>query len=197
MPQRFDRYYNSVRNRLLFRWVDVRKKALIRSHLRSARRLRILDLGCGTAAVSAPLCQQNEVFGVDEDPVLLAQAERGGLKTTRGTFESVPFQDQFFDVVIMIDSLEHVESRERTIIEVRRVLKDTGDFVAITPNYSSALWNVAERFALLVSGMQSTGHITPFTHESLEYFLARNFSSSKTGMLNFGMWLYGVGTGRK
>jgi ubiquinone/menaquinone biosynthesis C-methylase UbiE len=129
---------------------------------------------------------------VDVDAGLLQSAKRNGLSTQQGSFEAIPFDDSFFDAVLMIDTLEHVESRERTFCEVKRVLKPAGRFVAITPNYASLLWNAAEPIALAISRRAASGHISPFTSEALRYWLKRHFSSYRIGKLNAGMWLYGM-----
>lgn len=189
----FHGYYTQLRNRALFRWVDVRKRAVVRAFFGKRSGLRVLDLGCGSAAVSAAFAGRQQVHGVDADATLLEVARQRGLATNVGSFERVPFDDAFFDSVLMIDTLEHVESRERVFHEVGRVLKADGEFLAVTPNYASLLWNAAEPVALALSRRKSSGHISPFTAEALEYWLGRHFRSCRIGRLNAGMWLYGIG----
>jgi ubiquinone/menaquinone biosynthesis C-methylase UbiE len=196
MTQQFATYYASGRNRALFRWVDIRKKAALRAVLGGRRDLRVLDLGCGAGAVSgAVFAASNRVFGVDADPALLKTAASRGLETREGGFEAIPFEARSFDMVVMIDALEHVDSRERTFAEIRRVLQAAGEFVTITPNYASPLWVVAERVGLRLSGRASSGHVSPWTGEALDYWLSRYFQSRSVRTLNCGMWLCGVALG--
>jgi ubiquinone/menaquinone biosynthesis C-methylase UbiE len=197
MSQEFSSYYGSLRNRALFRWVDVRKRAAIRAYVGKRQNLQVLDLGCGSAAVSSAFVRDNNIFGVDPDAALLETARQRGLSTSVGTFESIPFDAGRFDIVLMIDTLEHVDSRERTLAEVRRVLAANGGFLAITPNYASPLWNVAEPIALRLSGRNASGHVSPFTGESLRYWLERSFSTVTIDTLNLGMWLCGIGEAKR
>lgn len=191
-PQ-FTHYYSSLLNRLAFRWVDIRKRQTLRNGIPTDAR-KVLDVGCGAGAVSSAALLPRDLHGLDSDPALLDAARKNGITTLiRGSFnDPIPFPDHHFDAVCMIDSIEHVEHPHAVAAEVRRILKPGGTFVAITPNYSSPLWNLGETFANLVSG-QPSGHISPFTPESLRHLLDQHFSSHQIGRLNFGMWLYGTG----
>src|SRR3954454_14466847 len=108
--QAFDGYYSSLKNRILMRWVDVRKKAVLRKDLSGRSRLRILDLGCGTAAVSSIFRDQHVLYGVDADPTILKIAERNGLVVKEGDLTRIPYEDASFDAIVMIDSIEHTSS---------------------------------------------------------------------------------------
>jgi SAM-dependent methyltransferase len=191
--QKFDQYYSSLTNRFLFRWVDHGKRSVLARAFGDRAGMKILDLGCGAGAVSNILIPRNKVFGVDHDAVILELAKANGLETAVGAFDAVPFGDGFFDAVVMIDSVEHVPSRDRTFSELKRVLRPDGALVLITPAYDNPLWNLGEWFGLFVSGRKESGHVSPFTEESLRFFLAGDYSDVQIGRLNFTMWLYGVG----
>ncbi len=190
--QKFDQYYSSLTNRFLFRWVDHAKRSVLATAFGERAGIKILDLGCGAGAVSNILIPRHRVFGVDHDAGILEQAKANGLETAVGALDAVPFEDGFFDAVVMIDSIEHVPSRERAFSEVKRVLRPDGALVLITPAYDNPLWNLGEWFGLLASGRKESGHVSPFTAESLRFFLARDYSDIQIGRLNFTMWLYGV-----
>ncbi|MBT3598680.1 methyltransferase domain-containing protein [Candidatus Peregrinibacteria bacterium] len=49
----------------------------------------------------------------------------------------LPFEDEYFDVVLCYETLEHMPDPELLIIELSRVLKPGGTFVLTTPN---VLW---------------------------------------------------------
>jgi ubiquinone/menaquinone biosynthesis C-methylase UbiE len=49
--------------------------------------------------------------------------------------ESLPFEGNFFDIVVCFTVLEHVNSVERSILEMYRVVKEKGVVMIETPNY--------------------------------------------------------------
>ena len=86
---------------------------------------RVLDLGCGDGALLAYLQEHNDCtgYGVElDDANVLACAQRGvnvlqlnldqGLKV---------FADQSFDVVLQIDTLQHLRNAETMLRETARV----------------------------------------------------------------------------
>ena len=192
----FHPYYSSIANRVAFRWVDIAKRRVLRDHFGRADGLTILDLGCGAGEVSRVLCGGNKVYGVDVNEALLARARANGLETRVGDFSKIPFDDAFFDAVIMTDTIEHVESCSDTMHEIIRVLGQNGRWLGITPAYNSPLWNVGEYVGQFMT-KRKAGHISPFIYESLEYFLQKYFKDSRVGYLNFSMWLYGFGQSPK
>ncbi len=48
--------------------------------------------------------------------------------------EKLPFQDNEFDKVLCLDTLEHVDDEVKTISEIRRVLRPNGLLVLSVPN---------------------------------------------------------------
>lgn len=192
----FSKHYDINRPQYrLFRWVDRKKRALLKKRYQN-RELKILDLGCGSAAISSQL-GGNTVYGLDVNPSLLRLAEEKGVVVKEGAFERMPFDDSFFDVVLSIDSIEHVASRERAINEIKRVLKKEGELVVFTPAYDSLTWLIGERFVNLITGNPSD-HITPFTKESLSYYLKTNFSSvTPVRRINFFLGLYVLAKDKK
>lgn len=97
---------------------------------------RILDLGCGTGAVLDELNQVGEGWGLDLSPHALGYCARRGLKRlVLGNAERVPFRDLSFDVVIALDTLEHVPGHESALDEARRVLKPGGLLVLNVPAF--------------------------------------------------------------
>ena len=74
---------------------------------------RVLDLGCGTGALTAQVLEQDprrQVTGLDLSEQMLAQARaRLGdrVNLVQGDSEHLPFPDQSFDVVYCCDSFHH------------------------------------------------------------------------------------------
>ena len=106
----------------------------------AVRGARVLDLGCGDAALSFLLRQQGAtVVGTDLDWIGVVWGQRqwrnqgtqAALAMANGY--DLPFPDAAFDCVICSEVLEHVQRPERLVGEMRRVLKVGGRFVLTTP----------------------------------------------------------------
>lgn len=121
------------RRRLLLRVLD-------RFLGKSEARRRILDIGCGTGTMLGYLSRYGDAQGAeaDEQAVRFCRLRCAG-KVTQLTDTSLPFPDASFDVVTMLDVLEHIHDDLAALGEVRRVLRTGGIFVATVPAYEF-LW---------------------------------------------------------
>lgn len=94
----------------------------------------ILDLGAGAGIVKQMnfkrLCRR--VVGLDPDKSVLSNPYLD--EAVVGVGEKIPYPDEYFDIVISDNVLEHVRSPEQLFSEVRRVLKSDGLYLAKTPN---------------------------------------------------------------
>jgi ubiquinone/menaquinone biosynthesis C-methylase UbiE len=98
---------------------------------------RVLDLGCGTGALSLVAKRAQPAIGLvglDPDPKALARArrkaERARIEVTfqQGFGDSLPFADASFDRVLSSFMFHHLESEQKPAVlrEVRRVLRPGG-----------------------------------------------------------------------
>lgn len=96
----------------------------------------LLDAGGGTGRIAQILQNQiDQVVIVDQSLGMLTQANaKGGLETTCSQTEALPFPDNSFDRVIMIDALHHVYDQSLTSQELWRVLKPGGRIVIEEPD---------------------------------------------------------------
>lgn len=111
---------------------------------------RVLDIGCGDAGVVIAIAEQGaQTAGIELDEKSL---ERGRLRAEEhgvevdlrsGVAEALPWEDASFDLVILDNVLEHVRDREKTLAEIRRVLRPGGFLYMVTPKPFSlySLWN--------------------------------------------------------
>jgi methionine biosynthesis protein MetW len=86
---------------------------------------RVLDLGCGTGALLAYLKQQRGCsgYGIEiADDNVLACAQRGVDVIQLNLEEGLAiFEDKSFDVVLQLDTLQHLRNTERMLRETARV----------------------------------------------------------------------------
>ena len=99
--------------------------------------LKVLDVGCGDARLSSNLLPLGaNVVGFDIHQKALAKAKEKGLKTVLGDLEKPwTFANNQFDIVFLLDVLEHVVDIEHCLKESSRVLKPTGKIIIAFPNH--------------------------------------------------------------
>jgi ubiquinone/menaquinone biosynthesis C-methylase UbiE len=101
---------------------------------------RVLDLASGEGYGAVLLAEVAEsVVGLDIDPQTIQHATsrylRPNLKFLEGSILDIPLQgENLFDLVICFEAIEHIETPERLLGEVKRVLKKDGIFIVSTPN---------------------------------------------------------------
>jgi 2-polyprenyl-3-methyl-5-hydroxy-6-metoxy-1,4-benzoquinol methylase len=98
---------------------------------------RILDIGCATGYFLDAARERGwDVYGVDlsEYSSGIARSKLGDDRIFTGTVEEAGFEDDFFDVVVMTDVLEHVTDVRSFTTEVARILKTGGLTAITTPN---------------------------------------------------------------
>ena len=100
--------------------------------------MRLLDLGCGPGTITVGLAaavSPGEVHGIDmeESQIALAQSGAQTGNHTNATFQvgnalSLPFEDNYFDVVHAHAVTMHIPDTPALLAEVLRVLKPGGIF---------------------------------------------------------------------
>ncbi len=113
----------------------------------------IADIGCGPGVLISKLPKNKLTYAVDvsEQTVKFATELNKKLgKNVKGIAalaEKLPFKDNTFDCVFMIEVIEHMpkELEAKALSEVKRVLKPSGQFIMTTPNYRS-MWPIIEYF---------------------------------------------------
>jgi ubiquinone/menaquinone biosynthesis C-methylase UbiE len=84
---------------------------------------RWLEVGVGTGRFASALGVSE---GIDPSPAMLEIAAGRGIKTLRGSVESLPYPDMSFDGLLMVLVLCFLENPEQALGECRRVLRPDG-----------------------------------------------------------------------
>ena len=115
----------------------------------------LLDVGGGTGRVSSAIRDLvDDVVIADVSFGMLKEAPRAALKPVCGGSESLPFADNSFERVIMVDALHHVIDHADSAREMFRVLKPGGILVIEEPDirtFGVKLIALAEKLLLMRS----------------------------------------------
>jgi ubiquinone/menaquinone biosynthesis C-methylase UbiE len=107
----------------------------------------VLDVGCGTGYLLLQLSsriKKGKIVGVDISPEMLKEAQKKvkdgkNIKLYQSDVEELPFPDKTFDYVLSAEAFHHFPDPEKTLGEMRRVLKDNGTIgiadVSVPPHF--------------------------------------------------------------
>ncbi len=96
---------------------------------------KILDIGSGAGNMAHHLAQYGQVFGLDYNPRPLPVAQQRGLPVMQGSGNELPFLDNTFDVVALLDTVEHIPDELGVLYECQRVLKPGGKLIVTVPAF--------------------------------------------------------------
>ena len=143
---------------------------VVAKRIKSGR--RILDIGCGDGYLTSLVRSfAHQVVGVDTEPtaVLLAKSKLQQFPNCRvmqASCYELPFANRTFDIAILADVIEHLESPETCLKEITRVLAPNGTLLLTTPKRrSDRIW---DRY-----------HFKEYNPEELLACLQRYFSGVK------------------
>jgi SAM-dependent methyltransferase len=137
-------------------------RRLWRRHVRG--RCRVLDVGCGTGHTMRKLSDLGHwVVGMDARPEGLRELRRTWPKANviQALAPHLPIADQTFDVVLMLDVLEHTDD-DALLEQVRRVLRPRGWLILCVPALPW-LWSYRD---------EAAGHLRRYARAQLRRLLA-------------------------
>lgn len=171
-------------------FVDRRVETILELLPRLGPEARLLDVGCLEGSYTrmyAETVGAGSVHGVD---VSLTDAARSkgidAIEFDLNSGEQLPYADAEFDVVVCIESLEHIYPTDFMLTEIRRVLKPKGIAIIDVPRLDSFL-NIGllalgyqppgiecsreRRYGSINDDSLLTGHVAYFTRRALHEML--------------------------
>ena len=132
---------------LELRAADGQQRAMLDSYLSEIdfpAGARVLEIGCGTGAVTRVLADWpavSDAVGIDPSPVFISRA-RELAAAANVTFElgdgrSLRFADDDFDAVVVHTTLCHVPQPERVLAEASRILRPGGTLAVFDGDYAT------------------------------------------------------------
>ena len=122
------------------------------------RHKTVLELATGTGLIAKHIVHSaDHIEATDASQEMIEQAKRG-VKSAKLYFSvqdmfHLPYADQSFDVVIVVNALHIVPEPEKALSEIRRVLKDDGVLVAPTFTHAdNAFFGKVKAFFMKLAG---------------------------------------------
>ncbi|HOY33080.1 MAG TPA: class I SAM-dependent methyltransferase [Bacteroidales bacterium] len=174
------------------------------------KNIKFLDVGCGTGYVMEKIKNEfaGDCFGIDPEPLThgvdkFQDHTQKKLNIVRGIAEQIPFPDGSFDVVYSSHVLEHVDDEPKSLMEIKRVLKDDGMLIIGMPTAAMA-------WVSFITNLLFTSHIRffnviskpfPFIHKGetkmIHMFIPGSHSPNKADTVFFDMRFYRISRWKK
>ena len=135
--------------------------------------LRILDLGSGEGGTTKILSEKNKVISFDINIERLHRQGKDKFQKVCGDSEQLPFSPASFDVIIMQDVIEHLQSERKIIYSLHSLLKKNGIIYLSTPNKLSI-------FNIIADPHWGVPFISLLKRESIRKYFLGIFRKSET-----------------
>ncbi|MCL5985052.1 MAG: class I SAM-dependent methyltransferase [Actinobacteria bacterium] len=143
---------------------------------------KVLDVGCGDGRISALFKRKDcDVWGVDVSRRAVELASKNGIKVKQWDLNQVPlpFEEASFNVLTLIDVLEHVIDPLALLKEAHRLLAPGGRLIISLPNFA----RIGNRLRMFIGDPRDIlhwegygdeiEHLHWFTLPKLRYFLKK------------------------
>ena len=103
---------------------------------------RVLEIGCGTGnyAVAIANLTEAQVYGMDQSEGMLQKAAAKGSNVRFAKGDAVTlegFEDNYFDVIYMVDVIHHIKDINTMLKNIYRVLRKEGTVFLFTDSYEN------------------------------------------------------------
>jgi len=130
--------YKDLEDKENTHWWHISKKSIAESLVnkyKGDKKIRILDVGCGSGFIIQTLQKHGNVWGVDiEKEAISICKQKKILQVKLAKAEKLPFKSASFDMITILDVLEHVDDK-KALKELQRVLSKKGKLVISVPAY--------------------------------------------------------------
>ena len=151
------------------------------------RQKTVLELATGTGLIAKHIVRYaDHIEATDASQEMIEQAKQG-VKSAKLYFSvqdmfHLPYADQSFDVVIVVNALHIVPEPEKALSEIRRVLKDDGVFVAPTFTHAdNTFFGKVKAFFMKLAGFPLHSKWT--SHEYLAFLRENGWTVQKSTVL--------------
>jgi 2-polyprenyl-3-methyl-5-hydroxy-6-metoxy-1,4-benzoquinol methylase len=101
---------------------------------------RILDVGCGRGWFLLEAKKRGwQVYGTEFSKRAIEIGHEQGIQMQAGALSDSMFADEYFDVILSIEVLEHIDNPKEELQRIHKFLRKGGCFYCTTPNFNSIL----------------------------------------------------------
>ncbi len=158
---------------LFGKWQDI-YDTFIEINPNLKKKCEILDIGCGWAQALLFFKDKGfDCYGFDPAPEAVEYGKKRGLNLKHAGLDGMDvFSGKQFDVVCLLNVLEHVADPEKTINQIRKILKKDGILLIDVPNEFNDFQVVGRDLHSLDDWwIAPPNHLNYFNKASLETFL--------------------------
>jgi SAM-dependent methyltransferase len=119
-------------------WWRMRERWVLQAIRRAtpgASMSKILDIGCGDALFFDQLSNFGSVEGLEPDRNLVSENNPHRKRITLGPFDASFQPGKCYNVILMLDVLEHLEDPQSALHRVASLLEDDGNLILTVPAY--------------------------------------------------------------
>ena len=107
---------------------------------------KVLDVGCAIGCFIKAAAENGfSAFGVEFSQYCVDHKIDANAQIVRGTLEEASYPENTFDLVTLWDVIEHLPDPQKVLQECRRISKDDGALVIMTPNTGSLIARLTGR----------------------------------------------------
>jgi len=127
--------YHSTKNIFIKFAESVKRKKIIKKLKNNQQNCLLLDVGCGAGDILDSLPVRNKI-GIDYSFYLLSIAKKRSYKfpILQSNAEKLPFKDNQFNCILLMDVLEHVANPKKILNEIYRISAKDSMFILNIPN---------------------------------------------------------------
>ncbi len=133
---------------------------------------KILDVGCGASRIIQAIPQ---AVPVDLEMGKLRFLKNRGRDVVRSSVFALPFRNEYFDIILFCEVIEHIPQTSMFMDELSRCLKKGGVLILATPDYSRPSWLLLEwAYDRVLPHAYGHEHVTFYSLRTVRHLLARH-----------------------
>ena len=155
--------HNPFMDEVLWQEMEESTLSLINKHCPQGG--KILDVGVGLGRLLSKLGPHFQKYGVDISSRYLERAASKNIEVCLALVEELPYRENYFDVIVCTDVLEHVLDLNVAVRKILSVLKPGGKLIVRVPYRESLRGYVGSKYQFV--------HLRNFDEYSLQLFFEK------------------------